>query len=69
MLVLMQGYLAISLAEHTNCANISNMLRSAHVVPHHNDSTTSCSVVHIAAGANDASVGSSSRLSSMGSLE
>ncbi len=69
MHVLMQGCTAISLAEHSKCANISDMLRSAHAVPHHSDSAKSCNVVHIAARADDASVGSPSRLSSMGSLE
>lgn len=69
MLVLMQGCTAISLAEHSKCASISDMLRSAHAVSQHSDSAKSCNVVHIAAGGNDASVGSPTRLSSMGSLE
>ncbi len=69
MLVRMQGCTAISLAEHTTCANISDMLRSAHAVPYHSDSTTSFNGVHIAARVDDAAVGSPSRLSSMGSLE
>ncbi len=69
MHVLMQGCTAISLAEHSKCASISDMLRSAHAAPHHYDSARSCDVVRIAAGGNGASVGSPSRLSSMGSLE
>ena len=69
MLVLMQGCTAISLAEHTDCANISDMLRRAHAVPHDIDSAKSCNVVNIAARGVDAAVGSLSRLSSMGSLE
>ena len=68
MLWLMQGCTAISLAEHSNCANISDMLRNAHPITHDIDSARSCSVDHIAARDADGAVGSLSRLSSMGSL-
>ncbi|DBB17866.1 TPA: hypothetical protein ACH3X3_002883 [Trebouxia sp. C0006] len=64
-----QGCTAISLAEHSQCASISDMLRSAHAAPHHYDSARSCDDVRITARGNGASVGSPSRLSSMGSLE
>ncbi|DBB17864.1 TPA: hypothetical protein ACH3X3_002881 [Trebouxia sp. C0006] len=63
-----QGCTAISLAEHSNCANISDMLRNAHPITHDIDSARSCSVDHIAARDADGAVGSLSRLSSMGSL-